>query len=102
MTQAQIARELGIYRTTISACLNEAAIRELSPSPSTMTKRKSLAGAASEAKVWPERRCVVSGNDEDEDTQLAMMGLHGRNCWIACWNLAILSVFPGAGGERTG
>ena len=39
MTQAQIARELGIYRTTISR-LNEAAIRELSPSPSTMTTTK--------------------------------------------------------------
>ncbi len=102
MTQAQIARELGIYRTTSAACLNEAAIRELSPSPSTILQRKSLAGAATEAKVWPERLVVVSGNDEDEETQLAMMGLTARNCWIACWSLAILSVFPGSRGERTG
>ena len=43
MTQAQIARELGIYRTTISRLLKRG--------------RKSLAGAATEAKVWPERRC---------------------------------------------
>ena len=46
MTQAQIARELGIYRTTISRLLNEAAIRELSPSPSTMTTTK-ISGSSS-------------------------------------------------------
>ncbi len=61
-----------------------------------MTTTKILAGAASEAKVWPERRCGGVRNDEDEDTQLAMMGLHGAQLRIACWNLAILSVFPGA------
>jgi DNA-binding transcriptional regulator LsrR (DeoR family) len=40
MTQAQIARELGIYRTTISRLLNAVASRVLSPSPSTTTTTK--------------------------------------------------------------
>lgn len=40
MTQAQIARELGIYRTTISRLLKRGRDRELSPSPSTMTTTK--------------------------------------------------------------
>ncbi len=46
---------------------------------------------------------VVSGNDEDEDTQLAMMGLHGAQLldrllepWRYC------RFFPGPRGERTG
>ena len=40
MTQAQIARELVFTAPPSAACLNEAAIRELSPSPSTMTTTK--------------------------------------------------------------
>ncbi len=40
MTQAQIARELGIYRPPSAAYLNGAASRVLSPSLSTMTTTK--------------------------------------------------------------
>lgn len=50
MTQAQIARELGIYRTTISRLLKRGASRALLPSPSTMTTMKTCGSSNSSSK----------------------------------------------------
>lgn len=78
MTQAQIARELGIYRTTISRLLKRGRDQGIVTIAINYDYNENL---------WLEQQVkqkfglkdvvVVSGNDEDEDTQLAMMGLHG-------------------------
>ena len=78
MTQAQIARELGIYRTTISRLLKRGRDQGIVTIAINYDYNENL---------WLEQQLkqkfglkdvvVVSGNDEDEDTQLAMMGLHG-------------------------
>lgn len=78
MTQAQIARELGIYRTTISRLLKRGRDQGIVTIAINYDYNENL---------WLEQQLkqkfglkdvvVVSGNDEDEETQLAMMGLHG-------------------------
>ena len=78
MTQAQIARELGIYRTTISRLLKRGRDQGIVTIAINYDYNENL---------WLEQQVkqkfslkdvvVVSGNDEDEETQLAMMGLHG-------------------------
>ncbi len=78
MTQAQIARELGIYRTTISRLLKRGRDQGIVTIAINYDYNENL---------WLEQQVkqkfglkdvvVVSGNDEDEDIQLAMMGLHG-------------------------
>lgn len=58
MTQAQIARELGIYRTTISRLLKRGRDQGIVTIAINYDYNENLwAGAATEAKVWPERRC---------------------------------------------
>ncbi|EFJ5885940.1 TPA: sugar-binding transcriptional regulator [Escherichia coli] len=78
MTQAQIARELRIYRTTISRLLKRGRDQGIVTIAINYDYNENL---------WLEQQLkqkfglkdvvVVSGNDEDEETQLAMMGLHG-------------------------
>ena len=78
MTQAQIARELGIYRTNISRLLKRGRDQGIVTIAINYDYNENL---------WLEQQLkqkfglkdvvVVSGNDEDEETQLAMMGLHG-------------------------
>lgn len=50
MTQAQIARELGIYRTTISRLLKRGREQGMSPSPSTMTTTRTCGSNNSSSK----------------------------------------------------
>lgn len=103
MTQAQIARELGIYRTTISRLLKRGRDQGIVTIAINYDYNENL---------WLEQQVkqkfglkdvvVVSGNDEDEDTQLAMMGLHGAQLLDRLLELVILLVFTGSRGERTG
>ncbi len=78
MTQAQIARELGIYRTTISRLLKRAASRALLPSPSTMTTMKTCGSSNSSSKKFGLKEAVVASSDGLlEEEQLSAMGQHG-------------------------
>ena len=104
MTQAQIARELRIYRTTISRLLKRGRDQGIVTIAINYDYNENL---------WLEQQLkqkfglkdvvVVSGNDEDEETQLAMNGVTRRatagslaGAWRYC------RFFLGSRGERTG
>lgn len=96
MTQAQIARELGIYRTTISRLLKRGRDQGIVTIAINYDYNENL---------WLEQQVkqkfglkdvvVVSGNDEDEDTQLAMMGLHGAQLLDRLLEHGDIVGFPG-------
>lgn len=96
MTQAQIARELGIYRTNISRLLKRGRDQGIVTIAINYDYNENL---------WLEQQLkqkfglkdvvVVSGNDEDEETQLAMMGLHGAQLLDRLLEPGDIVGFPG-------
>ena len=78
MTQAQIARELGIYRTTISRLLKRGREQGIVTIAINYDYHENLwLELQLKHKFALKEAVVVSGHDEEEDTQLTVMGLHG-------------------------
>lgn len=78
MTQAQIARELGIYRTTISRLLKRGREQGIVTIAINYDYNENLwLEQQLKQKFGLKEAVVVSCDSEQEDEQLAMMGVHG-------------------------
>ena len=78
MTQAQIARELGIYRTTISRLLKRGREQGIVTIAINYDYNENLwLEQQLKQKFGLKEAVVVSCDSEQEDEQLTMMGVHG-------------------------
>lgn len=78
MTQAQIARELGIYRTTISRLLKRGREQGIVTIAINYDYNENLwLEQQLKQKFGLKEAVVVSCDSEQEDEQLNMMGVHG-------------------------
>lgn len=104
MTQAQIARELGIYRTTISRLLKRGREQGIVTIAINYDYNENLWLEQQLKQKFGLKEAVVAACDSLlEDDQLN----HIRPAWRAigstgCWSRAISSASPGVGGARAG
>ena len=95
MTQAQIARELGIYRTTISRLLKRGREQGIVTIAINYDYNENLwLEQQLKQKFALKEAVVASCESSQEEDQLSTMALSWST---ACLNLAILSAFPGGG-----